>query len=206
VIRALCFPKDSELHSDLQLVDVAFALHDVNNLIWVDFENSSPDEDEPVLRKTFGFHPLAIDDALQESHVPRLDDWGQYLYVVLHAVAFDPKKEEELDTLELDIFVGKNYVVTHHDEHIEASSVWKSVHRDERHLKQGLIICCIASDNGSQFMPVIERWTMKSMRRRSIFTNPKGDPDIFLCSNAWRCGARGPQRMCPISWRATIMK
>jgi Mg2+ and Co2+ transporter CorA len=43
-------------------------------------------EAESILRKTFGFHPLAIDDALREAHIPKLDDWGQYL--VLHSVLF----------------------------------------------------------------------------------------------------------------------
>lgn len=159
MIRALCFSQDSKLRSDLQLVDVAFALQDTNNIVWVDFEASSPQEDEPILRKTFGFHPLAIDDALQESHVPKIDDWGQYLYIVLHAVVFDAKKEQELDTLELDIFVGKNYIVTHHDQPIEAvEHIWKAVHRDERHLKQGSdhLLYRILDDVAGSFMPVIE--------------------------------------------------
>ena len=176
VIRALCFPKDSELHSDLQLVDVAFALLDTNNLVWVDFENSSSEEDEPVLRKTFGFHPLAIDDALQESHVPKLDDWTQYLYIVLHAVVFDAQKEEELDTLELDIFVGKNYIVTHHDGHIEAvEHIWNAVHRDERHLKQGPdhLLYRLLDEIAASYMPVIEALDDEiDHAEEQIFINP----------------------------------
>jgi magnesium transporter len=82
MIRALYYSKDGDLRSDLTPMDVAFALQDAQGTIWMDFENTTSEEAEPVLRKTFGFHPLAIDDALQESHVPRVDDWGQYLYIV----------------------------------------------------------------------------------------------------------------------------
>jgi Mg2+ and Co2+ transporter CorA len=70
------------------------------------------------LVNTFCFHPLAVDDALEESHVPKLDDWGEYLYIVMHAAAIQPKNFD-IETLEMDIFLGRNYIVTHHDHPIE---------------------------------------------------------------------------------------
>lgn len=88
---------------------------DVQGTVWVDIEN--PQEEvagvEALLRDVFHFHPLAIEDALQETHVPKVDDWDGYLYTVFHAIDFDP----ESDTLrlhELDIFLGANYLVTYH--------------------------------------------------------------------------------------------
>ncbi len=138
MFRALHLAPDGKLRTDLTLVDVAFALQEPDGLLWVDFSELNASEDEVILQKTFGFHPLAIDDALRETHVPKLDDWTKYLYIVLHAVIYDQKVDERLDTLELDIFVGKNYLVTHHDEKIEAiEHLWITIHRDERALKYG---------------------------------------------------------------------
>lgn len=138
MIRAYYYSPDGKSRKNLQLVDIAFALHDPAGYLWVDFCESDAAEDQVILEKTFGFHPLAIDDALQETHVPKLDDWMDYLYIVLHGVAYDKQADEPLDTLELDIFLGKNYMVTHHDHKIDAiEQVWTFLSRDERGLKNG---------------------------------------------------------------------
>lgn len=138
MFRALHLAPDGKLRTDLKLVDVAFALQEPNGLLWVDFCESEAFEDEAILSKTFGFHPLAVDDALRETHVPKLDDWSKYLYIVLHAVSYDQNVDERLDTLELDVFIGANFLVTHHDEKIEAiERVWSNIQRDERLLKNG---------------------------------------------------------------------
>jgi magnesium transporter len=84
---------------------------------------------------------LAVEDALQESHVPKLDDWGDYLYIVLHAVVFDRQAGEgsHIDTVELDAFLGHNYIVTHHDQPVSPlNRVWSDCQRDERHLAKGV--------------------------------------------------------------------
>ena len=69
------------------------AIHDRGGTLWVDIENpdgNSTEQAETLLRDVFGFHPLAIEDALQESHIPKIDDWGDYLYIVFHGTSIDP--------------------------------------------------------------------------------------------------------------------
>ena len=61
----------------------------------------------------FHFHHLAVEDALQETHVPKVDDWGNYLYIVFHVPHIDPGSDK-LELQELDIFLGPNYLVTYH--------------------------------------------------------------------------------------------
>jgi magnesium transporter len=70
MLRSLYFNQDGKIKTDLNQIDIAFALQDQKGLLWVDFEAIADAETEPILRKTFGFHPLAIDDALNESHMP----------------------------------------------------------------------------------------------------------------------------------------
>ena len=96
---------EGQCKTDLSPGEIAAALQDRDGLLWVDLV------DEPVIscrglfRDTFGFHPLAVDDALEETHVPKVDDWGEYLYLALHAVQFDPEGDAPIDTSELDILV-----------------------------------------------------------------------------------------------------
>jgi magnesium transporter len=134
MIRSLYF-SNGQFRTDLEVEEFSKALQDPQGLLWVDFEETPSETDEPILRKVFGFHPLAVDDALQETHVPKLDDWGKYLYIVLQALNFI-RDDCRLDSSELDVFLGKNYIVTHHDLPIRAvRRVWESCQRDERYLQ-----------------------------------------------------------------------
>jgi len=96
---------------------------------------------------------------LLQSHVPKLDDWGHYLYIVVHTVVYD-EEHQDVDTLELDIFIGKNYLVTHHDLPIEAvNRVWEAQQRDDRILKNGAdhLLYRLMDEIVTSFMPVVEK-------------------------------------------------
>lgn len=159
MIRSLFLSKDSRLQTGLNPIEISLALQETDGLLWVDFQGAPNEESEPILSDTFHFHPLAIDDALQENHVPKLDDWGSFLYIVLHAVSFDPL-EEDVETQELDFFLGRNYIVTHHDHPIDAvDRVWSSSQREMRHLKAGPdhLLYRIVDEIASSYMPVVEK-------------------------------------------------
>jgi len=159
MLRSLYCTQDGKVTTGLSQIDMAFALQDQAGLMWVDFEADSNEETEPILQKTFGFHPLAIEDALHQSHVPKLDDWGNYLYIVVHTVVYD-EEHQDVDTLELDIFIGKNYLVTHHDLPIEAvNRVWDAQQRDDRILKNGAdhLLYRLMDEIVTSFMPVVEK-------------------------------------------------
>ncbi len=159
MIRSLYRAPDGAIRTDLQPEEFSATLLDSRGLLWVDFEATPPESDEPILRDVFGFHPLAIEDALQQSHVPKVDDWSEYLYVVLHAVVLDRRDNMAVDTLELDVFLGRNYLITHHDQPIDAvEKVWAGCRRDERHLKNGSdhLLYKIADEIAASYLPVVE--------------------------------------------------
>ncbi len=138
MFRALYSSKSGQLRTNLELVDLAFALYEPDGLLWVDFYGNHEEKDEEILAETFGFHPLAIDDAIRESHVPKIDNWGNYLYLVFQAISIERTNILQLEAKELDIFVGKNYIVTHHDQAIDAlDHIWSTVQRSEKLLKHG---------------------------------------------------------------------
>jgi len=105
-------------HADFPIARASEAIGDKAGLLWVDILGSDKDENRELadwLGGLFHFHPLAVEDALQESHVAKVDDWGDYLYIVFHVVSIKPEANSvELD--ELDIFLGPNYVITYHTE------------------------------------------------------------------------------------------
>ena len=82
--------------------------------LWVDILQPTADEGEKILRQTFQFHPLSIEDALSEIHYPKVESYDRYLYVILHGIDFRVQ-EHWFATLDVDFFLGDNYLVTVHD-------------------------------------------------------------------------------------------
>ncbi len=159
MIHSLYFTPDGHLQTDLPPAEYAAVLADKTAYLWVDFDDEAPEAEEAILRETFGFHPLAVDDALRESHVPKVDDWSDYLYIVVHAIAFDPREMGDLDTKELDVFLGRNYLVTHRTTQIGAiERVWQICQHDERIWRNGVdfLFSKLADELVASYMPVVE--------------------------------------------------
>jgi magnesium transporter len=79
---------------------------------WVDLEDPAAGE-TALLEDPFHFHPLAIEDCLAEVHHPKVDDYGDYLFIIVHGIRFDAPTDQFI-TRELDVFLGRNYLITHH--------------------------------------------------------------------------------------------
>lgn len=159
MIRSLFFEPGSPIRKDLSPQDFPRLIRNRRGFLWVDFVAEPPDICFPILER-FGFHPLAIDDALQETHVPKLDDWGDYLYIVLNYI-HARKNGGDWDTSvdELDIFLGTNYIVTHHDHPLVAiDATWNFCNRDPRTLQDGPdhVLYKITDYLVADYMPVIE--------------------------------------------------
>jgi magnesium transporter len=80
--------------------------------VWLDVREPSPEEAR-VLSDVFHFHELAIEDALMEIHHPKVESYGDYLYIILHGIDFKAR-EHEFRTLDVDFFLGAQYLVTVH--------------------------------------------------------------------------------------------
>ena len=81
-------------------------------LTWFYIENPGPKEVE-FLDQSFNFHPLDLDDVLSRIQRPKVDEYEDYLFLVLHFPVFD-KRNRITRSSEVDIFIGENYVVTVH--------------------------------------------------------------------------------------------
>jgi len=159
MIRSLHFLPDQEPRSDVPVREYAAILKDPRALLWIDFDGEPDASVEPILTGVFRFHPLAVDDALTETHVSKVDDWGEYLYIVLNAMVFDASDGLSLDTRELDVFLGRNFVVTHHVEPISSiEDARAACLRDKRYTTNGPdhLLYKIIDDLVADYMPVVE--------------------------------------------------
>ena len=92
-------------------VDPAWLRPDSGIWVWVDMSSPTPDEAK-LLSEVFHFHDLAIEDAVAEIHHPKIESYGDYLYLILHGIDFKAK-EHVFRTQEVDFFLGAQYLVTY---------------------------------------------------------------------------------------------
>jgi magnesium transporter len=112
MIRSFIFSDGKLVGQDLELEALRLVRSDKGLLLWVDLDNPTPEEIKNILEIVFQFHPLAIEDCVAPSSLPKVEDYDDYLFIVTHAVDFT--RTDKFNTTELDLFLGRDYVVTFH--------------------------------------------------------------------------------------------
>jgi len=101
------------------LVDVAVErlpalLADDAAHVWVDLSGPMDPAALHILRDLFRFHPLAIDDCFELREHPKVEGFDGYLYLIAHGLTAG-STAEAVNTVELDVFLGQRFLVTHHN-------------------------------------------------------------------------------------------
>jgi magnesium transporter len=81
-----------------------------NGLTWIHVNEPGPLE-AATLAERFGFHELDVEDILSKRQRPKIDEYENYLFVVLHFPFYD-KGVQRLNAAELDVFIGQDFVIT----------------------------------------------------------------------------------------------
>ena len=97
---------------EAKAVDSAWLQPGASEILWVDLETPTDDE-RKLLTDTFHFHELAVEDAIQETHHPKIEQYNGMLYLILHGIVAG-KKHQGFLTNDVDFFLGRNYLVTVH--------------------------------------------------------------------------------------------
>lgn len=114
MIRSFVFSHGKLVAQDPGLDFIKVMLIEEDAQIWIDLEQSTPEENKQLLEGVFNFHPLAIEDCVSVSEQPKVEEYDGYLFLVMHAVDYSTA-EHRFETHELNIFIGKNFLVTYHD-------------------------------------------------------------------------------------------
>jgi magnesium transporter len=119
-ITSCYHPPGDDVRFDLSLEELRAAFNEPDGLLWVDVEADGRAEGEAILGGVFGFHALTIDDCYNALiDPPKVDDYGAYLYVIVHNVLYDDVAHR-LSTNELNLYLGPNYVVSVHRSPVRA--------------------------------------------------------------------------------------
>jgi len=94
--------------ADIRREDISEYLKRPGAFVWVALKDPEPAELEEM-REEFGLHELAVEDAHHGHQRPKIEEYGDSLFVVLQTLEM---KGGELNSGELDIFVGPNYILS----------------------------------------------------------------------------------------------
>jgi len=128
------FILDMKLHEteDPQEIRDAYA---ARKPLWLDLSDRTP-EAEALLAETFRLHPLCIEDIWSDATLPKIEDFGNYLYVLANGV--ETKPGSAVSVLELDMVVGTHFLISHHTGRMLAvDNVTDDLRRNPRLLSKG---------------------------------------------------------------------
>ena len=161
MIQAMYDSKNGQARAIKSVSDLKELLTLDEGVIWVHLQQCEQQVYETVLRDVFDFHPLAIEDTLSKGYQPpKVDDFGDYLFVIVHAITSNDTLSE-LTTEELNCFVGRNFLVTacHGATLRPVEVVWQRVKRDERIFEKGadFLLHTVLDAVVDEFLPFLDR-------------------------------------------------
>lgn len=104
---------EGRLKTGLDAGELKALVREPRGTVWVDLEAPTDDE-TALLGEVFAFHPLAVEDCREATAYPKLDDFGEYLFLVMLAPDLVSVEQEDPAMLDLAAFLGGHYVVTYH--------------------------------------------------------------------------------------------
>ena len=101
--------QDGRKLADIDKREISDYLKRPGCFVWVALAEATPEE-LLEMQEEFGLHELAVEDARHGHQRPKIEEYGDSLFVVMHTVEFTPT--DEIKVGEVDIFVGRNYVLS----------------------------------------------------------------------------------------------
>ena len=134
-------------------------LREADNVVWVDVQDPGPVE-LATLVDEFGFHPLTLEGAGEGQRRPKLDEYKGYIALVAYAAAPAAAGSGGSHVAEVDLFIGRNYVVSLHRGRVaaveEAAARWT---RGGALLREGVgfLVYTLLDSLIDSFAPLISR-------------------------------------------------
>ncbi|MBN1947517.1 MAG: magnesium/cobalt transporter CorA [Bradymonadales bacterium] len=82
-------------------------------VLWVNVEGLGDADVLQTIGDLFGLHPLAMEDVVNLHQRPKIEEYGDHLFIVTHMVSY---LEDRLDSEQLCLFLGQNFVITFQEE------------------------------------------------------------------------------------------
>ena len=147
--------EDGKRLADIAIRDISDYVSRPECFVWVALSN--PDHEELAeMQVEFGLHPLALEDAHHGHQRPKIEEYGDSLFCVLHTVQL---VEEEINVGEVAIFVGPNFVLSVRSRTEQGFASVRSRCEREPHLLKhgsGFVLYALMDTIVDRYFPVVD--------------------------------------------------
>lgn len=157
LINCVAYENGSKL-ADIDIEEISDYLERPDCFVWVALRDATPAELDKM-REEFGLHPLAVEDAHNGHQRPKIEEYGygESLFAVVHLLEL---QQEEIAVGEVDIFVGRNFVLSVRSRSSQTLlGVRERCEREPELLRQGagFVLYAIMDAVVDRYFPLIDR-------------------------------------------------
>jgi len=155
LINCVAYEHGSKL-ADIDVRDISDYLAKPECFVWVALLDPSPEELD-VMQMEFGLHDLAVEDARHGHQRPKVEEYEQTLFVVLHTL--ETKPPDDIHVGEIDIFAGVNFVLSIRNRSQQSLLGVRQRSEREPHLLQhgaGFVLYALMDAVVDHYFPVID--------------------------------------------------
>jgi magnesium transporter len=154
LINCVAYQEGKKL-CDIPVEDISEYLKQDDTFVWVALRDPAP-ADITLMQEEFGLHELAVEDALRGHQRPKLEEYGDSLFVVVQIVELTG---DELNVGQLAVFAGENYVLSvRRDASQGFLGVRARAEREPHQLRKGagFVLCALVDAVVDRYFPVVD--------------------------------------------------
>jgi magnesium transporter len=148
--------QDGRKLADLSVGDISAYVTRPDCFVWVALKDATNEELE-LMRVQFGLHELAVEDARVGHQRPKVEEYGDSVFAVLHLIE---QEEHDLHIGEIDVFVGPNYILSVRNRSKQTFMGVRDRAEHEPHLLKhgsGFVLYALIDAVVDRYFPIIDR-------------------------------------------------
>ncbi|MDQ3633137.1 MAG: magnesium/cobalt transporter CorA [Acidobacteriota bacterium] len=152
---------EKSIRENVPVEDLSELLADETIMVWVDLDIRNKEdlrEAENIYKNIFKFHHLTIEDCREERNQPKVEEFPDYLFFIVHGIKSQTNTSNFV-TKELDGYLGKNFVVTNHNEDFRSiDGVKRQIRNSPRVFQRGAayLLHQILDKLVDMYMPIVD--------------------------------------------------
>ena len=110
-ITYIGYNEDHFQEEQVETVEKVFQFSNTSNATWINFDGIHQLDTIEKIGKQFKIHPLVLEDIMNAGQRPKMEDFGDYLFIVLKMLHYD-EKEDETKTEQVSLILSSKYVLS----------------------------------------------------------------------------------------------
>ena len=109
-IESFDYDKDHITETELTNIEDAKSYKDTDSVTWINIDGLSSINEIENIGLQYDLHPLVLEDIVNTTQRPKIDEYDDYLFLVLKMLYYD--KDENIIIEQVSFILGKNYVLS----------------------------------------------------------------------------------------------